>query len=75
MKNPIADFTSALLAKAPTKTENPFAPIDEEPRPYTPMTLGPTPRSRAPAYDPMSIEVPGIDTGKSLLAVQLNWKT
>ena len=71
---PTADFTSALPAKIPTEPESPFAPVDEDGRPYMPMTLGPASRSRGPAYNPMSVEAPGIDTGTSLLAEQLNWK-
>ncbi len=36
---PTADFTSALPAKAPTQPESPFAPVDEEGRPYLPMVI------------------------------------
>ncbi len=69
-----ADFTSALPAKIPTEPENPFAPVDEEGRPYLPMTLGPASRFRGPAYNPMCVEGPGLDTGTSLLAEKLNWE-
>ncbi len=69
-----ADFTSALPAKIPTKQESPFEAFDEEGRPYMPMTLGPASNSGGPAYNPMSVQPPGIDTGTSLLAEQLNWK-
>ncbi len=39
MKNSLADFTSALPAKAPTKPKNGSAPVDEQGRPYLPMAI------------------------------------
>ncbi len=47
---------------------------DEDEPPGLPMTLGPASNSGAPAYNPMSVEAPGIDPGGSLLAENLSWK-
>ena len=49
---------------------------EETEPPGLPMTLGPASNSGAPAYNPMSVQGPGIDPGGySLLAESLHWKT
>ena len=89
MKKSLADFTSALPAKIPTEPDqpvpwcqldpeealDPWGEFEEPELPTIPMTIGPASNSGAPAYNPMSVQAPGIDTGTSLLAEQLNWKT
>jgi len=73
-ENSLVESTSTLPPKIPEEPESPFAPVDEEGRPYLPMSLGPASRSGARAYNPVSVEAPGIDTsGRSLLAAQLHW--
>ena len=60
----------------PEEVLDPWDESEEAQFPGIPMTLGPASDSGAPAYNPMSVEAPGIDTsGTSLLAEQLNWKT
>ena len=38
------------------------------------MTIGPAKKIRPGSPNPMEVVAPGIDTGTSLLAEQLNWK-
>ena len=39
------------------------------------MTIGPAKSIRPGSPNPMEVQAPGIDTGTSLLAESLNWKT
>ncbi len=39
------------------------------------MTIGPAKNFRPGSPNPMEVQAPGIDTGTSLLAEQLNWQT
>ena len=59
----------------PEDALDPWGEFEEPELPTIPMTIGPASSSGAPAYNPMSVEAPGIDTGTSLLAEELNWKT
>ena len=59
----------------PEEVLDPWDEFEEEDLPTIPMTLGPASNSGAPAYNPMTVQAPGIDTGTSLLAESLNWKT
>ena len=59
----------------PEEALDPWGEFEDDELPSIPMTLGPASRSRAPTYNPMSVQAPGIDPGGySLLAEQLNWK-
>ena len=55
MKNSLADFTSTLPAKIPKKPKNSFAPVDEEGRPYLPMTIDDDSPSRGTTPGPFGI--------------------
>ena len=56
----------------PEDALDPWGEFEEPELPMIPMTIGPASRSGPPAYNPMSVQPPGLDVAS--LAAQLNWK-